>query len=420
MRILLINKFLYPKGGDAISTLNTGKLLTAKGHKVIFWGMAHPSNPDYSYKDYFVSNVDFNKPTSLIRQIKAGLRIVYSLEAKRKIERLVKAEKPDIVHLNNFAHQISPSILDVFKKYKIPVVMTTHDYKLVCPIHFMLSNGKPCEKCKDGKYYQCLINICTKNSRLKSLLNTIEMYLHHKILHIYDLINISIAPSFFLKNKLDKMGFRGKIVLLPYFVQLKEYIPQYNWNNNSIVYFGRLSSEKGILTLIEAVKGLDITVKVIGEGPMKEILESKIESNKYNNINFLGYRKGESLKNEIGKSMFTISPSEWYENYPFSIIEAFSLGKPVIASRIGGIPELVKDERTGLMFEPGNSGDLRRKIEYLINKPDKIREMGQDARTFVEKELNAEKHYLRLIEIYERAIESKKLQVSGNKSHVSG
>jgi len=403
MKILLVNKFLYPKGGDAISTINTGKLLSAKNHKVIFWGMEHPSNSDYSYKDYFVSNIDFNKPMSFAQQLKATLRILYSLEAKRKIEELVEIEEPDIVHLNNFAHQISPSILHILKKYNIPSVMTMRDYKLVCPVYTMLSNGKPCEKCKDGKYYQCLINICAKDSRLKSLLNAAEMYLHHKILHIYDLIQIFIAPSLFLKNKIEEMGLKRKIVFLPNFVNVEDFKPEFNWQENSIVYFGRLSGEKGLFTLIEAMKGVDVNLKIIGEGSLKERLELKVKGESKNNVCFLGYKSGEDLKNKIKKSMFVVLSSEWYENNPRTVLEAFALGKPVIGSRIGGIPELVKDGETGLTFEPGNVEDLRDKIEYFINSPYGITEMGKNARRFVEENFNPNKHYKKLMEVYKTA-----------------
>ncbi len=162
MKILLINKSLYPKGCDAISTITTGNLLSSKGHKVIFWGMTHPLNPEYTYKDYFISYIDFNNPGSAKKQLRMAVNMLYSFEAKRNIEKLIEIERPDIVHLNNFAHQISPSILHVFKKYRIPSVMTMRDYKLICLTYNMLLHGKPCERCKNGRFYQCLID-CSNN-----------------------------------------------------------------------------------------------------------------------------------------------------------------------------------------------------------------------------------------------------------------
>lgn len=406
MKILLINKSLYPKGGDAISTITTGNLLSSKGHKVMFWGMTHPLNPEYQYKDCFVSHIDYHNPGGVKKQLRMAINMLYSFEAKRNIEKLIEIERPDIVHLNNFAHQISPSILHVFKRYNIPVVMTMRDYKLICPIYTMLLHDKPCERCKNGRYYQCLINKCSKHSFLKSLLNTMEMYLHHNVMHIYDLINVYISPSKFLKSKCEEMGFYGKIIYLSNFVSVEDYIPHYKWVENFIVYFGRLSEEKGLFTLIDAVKNIpNITLKIIGEGPLKESLELKVESLKLNNVKFLGYKTGQELKDEIRNAMFIVCPSEWYENNPRSIIEGFALGKCAIGARIGGIPELVRDNETGLTFESGNPDDLRSKIEYLTKHPDKISEMGRNARELVEKELNAEKHYSQLINIYQKVLD---------------
>lgn len=403
MKVLLVNKFLYPKGGDTTVTLSTGKLLSEKGHKVIFWGMDYPLNPEYPYKDYFVSYIDFNKPMNFLQQFRTILRILYSLEAKKKIEKLIERERPDIVHLNNFAHQISPSILDVFKKYKISTIMTMHDYKLACPSYSMLLNGNPCEECEGSKYYRCFINKCTKNSYVKSLINTLEMYLHHKMLHIYNKIDTFISPSKFLMNKVKEMGFKEEIFHLPNFIDTKDYEPKYDSNNKTICYFGRVSREKGLFTLTEAVKNLRVKLKIVGEGPLEESLKLKVESEKIDSVDFLGYKKGGGLKEEIRESLVVILPSEWYENNPRIVLEAFALGKPVIGARIGGIPELVRDGETGLTFEPGKVEDLKDKIEYSIRNAEKISKMGRNAREFVEKELNPEKHYKQLMEIYQIA-----------------
>ncbi|MDL1959214.1 MAG: glycosyltransferase family 4 protein [Deltaproteobacteria bacterium] len=405
MKILLINKFLYPKGGAEVSTLNTEKLLTAKRHKVIFWGMDHPENPDYPYMELFVSFVDYNRRNGIFKSFKAAVNLLYSFEAKNRIEKLLDIEKPDIVHLNNFAHQISPSILDVFAKCNIPTVMTMRDCKLVCPTYLMLLDGEPCERCKDGKYYWCFLKNCTKSSYSKSLLNAMEMYLHHKILHIYDKIDLFISPSMFLKEKIEEMGFKGKIFHLPNFLELDDFFPCYEAKENSIVYVGRLSQEKGLATMLEAVKGLAVKLKIIGDGPLKASLKFKVKSEKLDNVELLGYKSGDDLKNEVRNSIALIIPSECYENNPRVVLEAFALGKPVIGSRIGGIPELVKDSETGYTFTPGNALNLRYKIEYLLKNPDSAVEMGKNGRRFVEKELNTEEHYRKLMEIYQMALE---------------
>lgn len=409
MKILLVNKFLYPKGGDAISTINTGTLLSSKGHEVIFWGMEHPMNPDYPHKQYFISNVDFNNINSLHGRIKTAFSILYSLEAKNKISKLLDREKPDIVHLNNFAHQISPSILHAVKDRDIPMVMTMHDYKLTCPVYTMMSNGKICERCRHGRYYQCIIHRCSKRSYSKSFLNTMEMYLHHNVLHIYDLIDLFISPSEFLKMKSKEMGFQNEIVYLPNFVNITGMKPNFDCTKKEILYFGRLSSEKGIITLVDVVKNIrNISLRIIGSGPMREFLIEKIRKEKIENVLINNHVNDDELWEYVKRAMFTVVPSEWYEVFGLTIIESFALGKPVIGARIGAIPELIKDGKTGLTFDSGNSDDLREKIKYLIDNPDIIIEMGKNARDFVEKKFNNGKHYTELIKIYEKTIEINK------------
>lgn len=402
MKILLVNKFFYLKGGSEQVFFDEGRLLEERGHKVVFFSMQNSKNFPSEYKRYFISNVDYEKG-KLKDEIGASLKLLYSFEANRKMEQLIKQERPDVAHLHNIYHQISPSVLHSLKKYRIPVVMTLHDYKMVCASYLLFAGGRPCEACTGERYYNCFLKACVKDSRAKSFLNTVEMYLHHKMLRIYELVDVCISPSKFVKHKLEQMAFKGKIIHLPNFIKCDETInPQFSAGKKSIVYFGRLSSEKGLFTLLEAVKGLDVILKIIGVGPAEENLKLKAKNEKLNNINFLGYRIGEELKDEITKCMFAVLPSECYENNPRSVIEAFALGKPAIGARIGGIPELVKDNVTGLTFKAGDINDLREKIKQLINSPDKIIEMGKNARAFVEQELNPEKHYRGLMEIYRR------------------
>ena len=406
MKILLINKFLYPKGGDAICTLTTGKILEAHGHEVVFWGMDHANNPVYPFADLFVSNVDYEGSSGFLLKVKTAMDIIYSFEARKKMETLLEKVKPDIVHLHNFAHQISPSILDEIKKRKIPVVMTMHDYKMVCPTYKMLCKEKACEKCRNGQFYSCGINRCTKGSLFKSMVNVAEMYLHHRILHIYDKIDLYISPSHFLKSKVKEMGLKGDVMYLPNCVDIKGFKPVYEWKERSVVYVGRLSHEKGVETLIDAVKDVpDMQLKIIGDGPLKGYLEEKVRRGNIHNVSFLGYHIGRDLHEQIQKSMFLVIPSEWYENNPRNVIEAFALGKPAVGARIGGIPELIRDWETGLTYNSGDIDDLRRKIELMKNSDKKLFEMGENARRFVEEKFNSEDHYNGLMEIYQKATE---------------
>jgi glycosyltransferase involved in cell wall biosynthesis/peptidoglycan/xylan/chitin deacetylase (PgdA/CDA1 family) len=411
MRILLANKYFFLKGGAEHSFFQTARILRKKGHKVIFFSMKHPDNFPSEYEDYFISNVDF-EDESLKNILRASGRILYSFEAKHKIEKLLLEEIPEIAHINNVYHQVSPSFLKTLKQYRIPIIMTLRDYKVVCASYAMLANKQPCEACKNGKYYHCLLKGCVKDSHLKSLLSTFEMYLHHRILHLYNLVDVFISPSQFLKNKLKEMGFDKKVVHLPNFVPVDKFEPEYDWEERSIIYYGRLSSEKGLFTLLEAVKDIkDVRLKIVGDGPLRESLEQEVRSwdaGSQGKVDFLGFLSGNALRNEIRKSMFVVLPSECYENNPRTIIEGFALGKPAVASRTGGIPELVLDNRTGLTYEVRNPEDLKAKLMQMLANTQDIPRMGQNGRMMIENELNEEIHYEKLIEIYESAIMEKR------------
>jgi glycosyltransferase involved in cell wall biosynthesis len=400
MRILLANKFLYPKGGAEVSMLETAQLLKRKGHEVVFFAMQHPDNIPSVEEAFFVSPVDYERD-GLKDALRTSARLLYSFEAKRNLARLIESNRPDLAHLNNIYHQLSPSIIHALRAAGIPMVMTLRDYKLVCGSYSMLANGSVCEACRGGRYYHCVLKQCVKDSRAKSLLTTIEMYLHHRVLHIYDAIDLFIAPSQFLKQKVEEMGFQGRIVVLPNFVRVQDYQPRVDWDERTIVYFGRLSKEKGLFTLLEAMGGLpDIRLKLIGTGPLQPALEQAIQSRGLRNVHLLGQLMGKDLEREVSRSMFTILASEWYENNPRSVLEAFAMGKPVVATRIGGIPELVRDGQTGLTCEPQHADDLRRHIRFLAEHPAEIERMGRNARRLVEEEFNEERHYERLMAIY--------------------
>lgn len=412
MRVLEVHRCFYPKGGAEKVFFDTAALLRAHGHEVAFFSMEGPMNQPSEFSKYFVSAVDYNRK-GLLNIPRSMGRLLYSWEARRRMDQLIAAWRPDVAHLHNIYHQISPSILHSLKKAGLPIVMTLHDLKMVCANYYMLDNGKICHACRRGSYYHCLVKGCVKGSRLKSLPNTIEMYLHHKLLNIYDLVDVFIAPSQFLKDKIVEMGFKGRIEVLSNFVDETKIVPSYDARERSIVYVGRLSYEKGIATLVEAVKGMDIVLKVIGDGPLRDELQEKVRKEGISNVQFLGFLTGDALKDEIRKSLFLVIPSECFENNPVSVMEAFALGKPVVGARIGGIPELVRDGETGYTFEPFSVEDLREKIDRMFGgqkvrrsegqEETEISRMGRNARQLVEGQLSTQKHYDGLMMIYREA-----------------
>lgn len=407
MNILYVNKFHYLRGGSEAVYFNTAHLLESKGHRSVFFSMQHPQNLPCETSNYFMPHVDLVTTEGLLSQLKTTLRILYSFEAKKRLSKLLDKYPIDIAHLHNIHYHISPSILHELKKRKIPVIMTLHDYKMACASYLMLANGVPCEACSGGKYFEAVRNKCIKGSFAKSVLAALEMYFHHKVLDIYDQVDYFISPSLFLRNKLIEMGFKKEIIHLPNFIDIKKF-KEINKEDvettqkNSIVYFGRLSEEKGLRTLLETAKKVTTKIVLIGDGPIRSELEAEAKAEGINNIEFLGYMTGKSLYREIKKNSAVILPSEYYENNPISVIEAFAMGIPVIGSRIGGIPELVKDNETGLTFEPGNAEDLREKIETILTDRSSLVQMGKNAQKFVEDELNPEKYYQQLMKIYMR------------------
>jgi len=405
VKVLLLNKYFYLKGGPERHISKINKILEAKGHQTIPFSMQDERNEPTPYAKYFVSKVDFNSSMSLRDKLRMIPRVIYFLEAKRKIEALIRKVKPDIAHLHNIAHQISPSVLHSLKKFDLPVIQTLHDYKLICPTYNMVARGRICERCKGHQYYQAVLRRCNKGSFSFSLLNCVEMYLH-KFLRIYERnVDFFIAPSDFLRNKVIEFGINGgKIFHIPTFVDSREYSPQYN-GDNYFVYFGRVSQEKGLSTLVEAMKTVRASkLLIIGEGELKNSLEGYTSQKSISDIKFLGHLSSERLKSVVRSSRFVVLPSEWYENCPASILEAFALGKPVIGSNIGGIPELIEDGVDGLLFEPGNSEELSEKIAYLISRPQLREQMGKNARKKVEEKYNPEVYYQSLMGIYQKLL----------------
>jgi glycosyltransferase involved in cell wall biosynthesis len=411
MNILLINNFYYNRGGDCTYLFYLKKLLEENRHKVVIFSMNHPQNFYSEYSPYFVSYINYAeevKKKNIYSGIKVLFRSIYCVEARRNIERLIKDTKPDLVHLNNIRHHITPSILWSIKNHNIPVVWTLHDYQLICPNISFVSGGRICEKCKKRKYFWPPLVRCKKDSLLASTLAAIE-HTMQILSKVYDLADAYICPSDFLKNKFMEYGFHEeKLLRLNNFID-SSLIDEDQYIGDYYLYIGRLSEEKGVSTLIDAVLKLNYgRLKIVGDGPQKEELSLYVKSkNAANRIEFLNHKPHNEVIELLKKCKFLIVPSEWYENFPYTILEAFACGKPVIGARIGGIPELIKENETGLTFKPGDSDDLRFKIAYLSNHPGKIREMGSSARAYVKQDLSPGKHYEKLMEIYRNAIAGK-------------
>ena len=406
MKILQVNKFNYIRGGAEKYFIEISKELEKIGHQVAFFSMHHPKNNPSIWSKYFVSRISFNEARLRDKIITPG-RILYSLEAKRKFNKIIQDFKPDIIHIHNIYHQISPSILSVAKKYNIPVIMHLHDYKLVCPNYQLFVDDKICYRCRGGKYYNCLKHKCFKKSFWQSFLATIEMYLHHKILKIYKKnIAYFIAPSEFMKNIVVNFGWdKNKIKVIYNFSEkmddkISDKIGDYG------LYFGRLSREKGIDILIEALGLSDKKnkLKIIGTGPEENNLKQLVKKLKLSKrVEFLGYKSGQELQDIIRGSRLVYLPSTWNENMPLTLLESLNLRKVVIASRTGGLPELIRDKETGFLFENGNIKELAQIIDNSYNYD--LIKMGSKAKESIEN-LRVEKHLIELLDVYNNILKN--------------
>lgn len=397
MRILIINKFLFPNGGAESYIFKLGKYLENVGHEVQYFGMEHEGRCVGNSVNSYTSDMDFHKG-SIFSKILYPIKTIYSAEARKKLRLVLESFSPDVCHINNFNYQLTPSILLEIKKWKneghfCRIVYTAHDYQLVCPNHMCKNpiTGSICEKCFGGKYIECAKNKCIHSSFFKSLIATAESYLWNSI-GIYKHFDRIICCSKFLKKKLDTNKILStKTVVMHNFVE-----PSINFNTNKkeyILYFGRYSKEKGIETLINVAKELPhISFIFAGGGP----LESEID--KVINIKNVGFKSSNELEKLIREALFSVYPSEWYENCPLSVMESQILGTPVLGAKIGGIPELIENGKTGILFDSGNLSDLKDCIINLWNNPKLVDEYSKNCKNVSFDDLGS--YVKKLMDIY--------------------
>lgn len=404
MKVLLVNKYHYVRGGSETYYFGLAELLRNAGHEVIFFAMEDERNVPCEQSKYFVSNVEFNGNLSVKQKVSAALRMVYSLEAKKKFDKLLTAEKPDVIHINLFHRVLTASIVDVAKKHRIPVVFTMHDLNCICPNHTMLDHGKICEDCLRGNYMNCVKRVCFKDSRMKCLMAAVESTFN-KWSGLYNKIDCFITPSEFYRNKMMESGLtESKIVCVRNFLPIKEFNPPKENHQGYYLYFGRLSEEKGVMTLLKAIERVPgVLLKIAGTGPLEQELKSYVEERQLRDrILFTGFLSGQQLVDVVSGAKCVVLPSEWYENGPYAIMEAMAAGKPVIVSDLGGLPEIVSDGETGYICQAFNENDLA----FCIRKMEKLDEaayaaMSKSARENAQKEFAADKYLSNLMGEYE-------------------
>lgn len=402
MKVLMVNKFHYLKGGSEKYYFELAELLKENGHEVAFFSMKDEKNIKTDCKEYFVEPIDLNTGSKL-----KALDVIYSKENKKKMEEALEEFKPDIVHLNNFQRQLSASIIDPIKRRNIPIVFTAHDVQAICPAIIMMDNDKNiCEKCMKGKYLNCIKKKCNKGSTLKSIVGALEGY-YYRTKNIYTKkIDFIITPSEFYREKMIEDGIpENKIKALHNFVELKDYDLEVS-DEEYALYFGRLSKEKGILNLINAFTKLkEGKLYIAGEGPEKETIENIIKENKLEDrVKLLGFLNSDQMKETIRKCKFVVVPSIWYENCPYSVMETLAIGKPVIGADIGGIPELVINDRSGLTYKYDDIEDLSNKMKELFKNEELVKEFGTNAKKQANELYGKDVYYKNIMSIYEKLV----------------
>lgn len=390
MRVLLCNKFYYRRGGDCVYTLALESLLKANGHQVAVFAMEHPETLDSPWRGYFPSEVNLGSLSSKFRFLARSLG--YG-ETAARFRALLDEFKPDVVHLGNIHSQLSPVIAEIAHKRSIKVVWTLHDYKLACPRYDCLLKGEtPCELCFRDKTY-VLKNKCMKNSLAGSLMAYLEAVKWSRDRLVAN-TDVFICPSSFMKQKMEQAGFPPeKLVMLCNFLDVEKCRRQdYSDRDDYYCYVGRLSREKGISTLAGVAATLPFRLLVLGDGPVRGELPSA------DNIEYLGRKDWAEIKECVGRSRFMVIPSEWYENNPLSVIEALSLGTPVLGAEIGGIPELIEKGVTGEIFRSGDKEDLSRGIQRMFKDRFDYNGIAEKSQS----RFSQESYYKQLMEIYSR------------------
>lgn len=389
MRILLVNKFLYPRGGAERAVLALGAALESRGHEVFWFGMENEANAVTGEKVAVVSARDYHAPG--LRRFRDAAAMLYSFEAKRQLSRLLVRVRPDLLHVHNIYHQLTPSILDAARTYGVPVIMTVHDYKLVCPRYDLLRHGHPCDACLEEGPQACARFRCA-GTWSRSVWLAMES-LFHRLRQSYGRVRLFLTPSRFLSQVLLRGGIdAGLLRYVPNFA-----LPEAKGNGpprpDVFLYAGRLSPEKGLGTLLQATTDLDRgTLILCGQGPMETALREMARHTAPGRVVLRGHLAAESLWREMQAASFTVLPSECFENAPLALLESMALGRACLASRIGGIPELVEDQHSGELVPPGDVAAWRSALGRALAQPRRMHAMGELARRRASRDFGLEQH----------------------------
>ena len=407
MRILFCNKYNYPFSGTEVYLFEVMELLRSHGHVVALFSMADPRGEPTPYDKHFLPYVEFKSAESWIRRSRLALHAIYSREARRRIRAMIADFRPDVAHVRNIYHHLSPSILWELKKQKVPVVYHLNDFKVLCPSYNLVLRGEACEACKGGEFWHAVKNKCYPGLGARLTLAA-EGYVHKWLGTYSSCVDRFLAPSQFVRNKFIEHGWNGdKFEVLPHFQRAKpsteraaEIAP--------LLYFGRLSAEKGIDDLLHAMQRLPrLNLVIAGDGPERGRLELLCKSLGLSNVKFAGQVRGAELDRAIANSRFTVLPSHAYETLGKTILESYAEARAVVATDLGSRRELIHEGKTGLLYQTGDVEQLASALQFLSSQPELADRMGRAGLEQVQVHNTAEAHYAALIRLYERLIKTR-------------
>ncbi|GAA5169778.1 glycosyltransferase family 4 protein [Viridibacterium curvum] len=394
MKILFANKFFFLNGGSETVFFQEREFLQSQGVEVFDFSMHDARNQASEQAAYFVGAANYKGGGGKLQKLKSAVSLLHSPEAVRKITTLIETVRPDILHCHNIYHQLTPSIIKAAHRLGVKTVLTLHDYKVVCPTYVRVRDGKACSDCIGGDFFNVVRHRCSDGSLGRSALLFAEAKLQ-QWMGSYDVLDRVIAPSAFMQRSVTQWRFPAEKVVLNYNGIDPLRFSAGGADEGYVLYLGRLSAEKGLLTLGQAQAASGVPVKVAGTGPLDETLRSRFPG-----LQLLGYQSGEPLRQLIAGASAIVVPSEWHENCPMSVLEAMACGKPVIGSRMGGIPELVQEGVTGRLFECGNVAELQACLSALMADADLRAAMGRAGRERLEQNYSLARHNSALLDTY--------------------
>ena len=406
MKVLMVHKFYYVEGGAERYVFNVTDLLRQKGHEVIPFAMKDERNFSSEYADYFAERFGPDRlfeTKNPLRRWRIAKQIIFNRQAQAKLEALIEGTRPDIAHVHSVYHHLSPAVLFTLKKFGLPVMLTLHDYKLVCPNYIFLDGRRRvCEACQGRSFWKATAKKCFRDSYAASALVSAEAYVNKWKKSYLQNVDLFVSPSRFLGEKIAQYGYGEKVLRIqPYTLDLDAYPPCFD-DSDYYVFMGRLTHEKGLHFLLDAVKMIEgAKLKILGTGPLEAELRLRISREGLRQVEMLGYKAGDELKEIVRRAKFTVVTSEWHDNSPLVIYESLALGNPVIGARMGGIPELIDEGVDGFTFARGDLKTFVDRVNHLIERPELCAQMGRNGRLKAERLFGFDAHYPQLLRLYE-------------------